>query len=126
MRTNCTMSVSEFTARSIVAKRRVRSAESEVDDADIAAAHAAYEAERDTAIGPDHVGPRPSGGVGGTLRGVKCLHAHVAHLLAGNEDAVGRWTLSRLGDDRSVLDGFQPPAPDVSFVDEPIDGEAPS
>jgi exopolyphosphatase/guanosine-5'-triphosphate,3'-diphosphate pyrophosphatase len=28
---------------------------------------------------------------------VKCLHAHVAHTLAGGDDPVGRWTLEQLG-----------------------------
>ena len=36
-------------------------------------------------------GPRPSGGVGGTRQGVKCLHAHYAWHLAGGDDPVGRW-----------------------------------
>ncbi len=36
-------------------------------------------------------GPRPSGGVGGTHTGVKCLHAHYAFHLAGGDDPVGRW-----------------------------------
>lgn len=96
----------------------VRAAERDLDPATITAAHAAYEAERDTAIPVDHTGPRPSGGVGGTRKGVKCLHAHVAHLLAGGDDEVGRWTLARLGDDRHVLDGLVPPAPDVAPVVE--------
>ena len=39
----------------------------------------------------DHAGPRPSGGVGGTRTGVKCLHAHYAWHLAGGDDPVGRW-----------------------------------
>lgn len=99
----------------------VRSAEADLDPADIRAAHVAYEAERDAAIDADHAGPRPSGGVGGTRQGVKCLHAHVAHLLAGNGDAVGRWTLARLGADRSVLDGLQPPAPHVPAADDTAD-----
>ena len=34
---------------------------------------------------------RPSAGVGGTRRGVKCLHAHYAWYLAGGDDPVGRW-----------------------------------
>jgi len=64
---------------------------------DIAAAHAAYAAERDAAIPSDHAGPRPSGGVGGTERGgLKCLHAHFAHYLAGGNDAVGRWVADQL------------------------------
>ncbi len=87
----------------------VKAAEADVDPADIAAAHAAYAAERDAAISTDHTGPRPSGGVGGTRQGVKCLHAHVAHVLAGGDDSVGRWALARLGNDRELLDELQPP-----------------
>lgn len=74
----------------------VRDAETAIDPAEIAAAHERYAAERDAAIADDHRGPRPSGGVGGTRTGVKCLHAHVAHSLAGGDDPVGRWTLDRL------------------------------
>ncbi len=48
------------------------------------------------AIPADHVGPRPSGGVGGTRLGVKCLHAHWAWHLAGGDDPVGRWIERRL------------------------------
>ena len=43
-----------------------------------------------------HGGPRPSGGVGGTRKGVKCLHAHYAWYLAGGDDPVGRWVAERL------------------------------
>lgn len=94
----------------------VRSAEREIDPAEIIAAHESYRADRDADIADDHVGPRPSGGVGGTREGVKCLHAHVAHLLAGGVDAVGRWTLERLGDDQGVLAGLDPPAPPITPV----------
>jgi hypothetical protein len=76
-------------------------AEAEVDPAELAAAHARYAAERDAALPPDHRGPRPSGGVGGTRQGVKCLHAHYAWFLAGGADPVGRWVHDRMG----------PPAP---------------
>ena len=69
----------------------VRAAEAAVDPDELAAAHTAYAAERDEAIDPAHTGPRPSGGVGGTRRGVKCLHAHYAFFLAGGDDPVGRW-----------------------------------
>lgn len=74
----------------------VRAAEAALDADDIAAAHRRYGAERDAEIPADHVGPRPSGGVGGTRTGVKCLHAHVAYLLAGGDDPVGRWTMEQL------------------------------
>ena len=46
---------------------------------------------RDADIADDHAGPRPSGGVGGTRRGLKCLHAHYAWYLAGGDDPVGAW-----------------------------------
>ena len=55
-----------------------------------------YAAERDAAIPPGWTGPRPSGGVGGTRRGVKCLHAHYAWHLAGGDDPVGRWVAAQL------------------------------
>jgi len=74
----------------------VRRAEAELDADAIAATHERYAAERDAAIPADHGGPRPSGGVGGTRTGVKCLHAHVAHRLAGGVDPVGDWTLARI------------------------------
>ena len=72
-------------------------AEAEVDPTALAAAHARYAAERDAALPAGHAGPRPSGGVGGTRVGVKCLHAHYAWFLAGGDDPVGRWVEERLG-----------------------------
>jgi len=75
----------------------VRAAEAEVPAARIAAAHAEYAAERDALIDPGHIGPRPSGGVGGTREGVKCLHAHLAYWLVGGEDPVGTWVAVELG-----------------------------
>jgi hypothetical protein len=74
----------------------VRRAEGEVDPEALADAHRRYAAERDAAVPADHVGPRPSGGVGGTRRGVKCLHAHNAWHLAGGDDPVGRWVEAQL------------------------------
>jgi uncharacterized protein len=69
----------------------VRAAERAVDPIELAAAHQQYARERDAAMPDAHEGPRPHGGVGGTRRGVKCLHAHYAYLLAGGDDPVGRW-----------------------------------
>jgi hypothetical protein len=74
----------------------VRASEADVDPDELAEAHRRYAAERDAALPPDHTGPRPSGGVGGTRQGVKCLHAHYAWHLAGGDDPVGRWVAQRL------------------------------
>ncbi|WP_195210293.1 DUF501 domain-containing protein [Actinomarinicola tropica] len=74
----------------------VKRAEEAVDPGALAAAHAAYAAERDAEVPADHAGPRPYGGVGGTRRGVKCLHAHYAWYLAGGDDPVGRWVADHL------------------------------
>ena len=76
----------------------VDAAEAAVDPDELAAAHARYAAERDAAIPADHVGPRPSGGVGGTRVGVKCLHAHWGWHLAGGDDPIGRWVEQQLSD----------------------------
>ena len=74
----------------------VRDAEAACDPVELAEAHDRYAEERDAAIPADHVGHRPSGGVGGTRQGVKCLHAHYAWYLAGGDDPVGRWVHDRL------------------------------
>ncbi len=76
----------------------VRRAEAEVDPKALAATHRRYAAARESLIPPDHEGPRPSGGVGGTRVGVKCLHTHLAHHLAAGDDPVGEWTLEHLGE----------------------------
>ena len=75
----------------------VRAAEAAVASDRIAAAHAVYAAERENLIEPGHTGPRPSGGVGGTREGVKCLHAHLAWWLTGADDPVGEWTSRQIG-----------------------------
>lgn len=76
-------------------------AESEVDALDLAEAHRRYAEERDELLGEAEAGdrrPRPSGGVAGTRRGVKCLHAHYAWFLAGGDDPVGRWVCRELAE----------------------------
>jgi hypothetical protein len=69
----------------------VKAAEAAVDGAALARAHEQYAPERDAALPAGHAGPRPFGGVAGTARGVKCLHAHYAYSLSGGDDPVGAW-----------------------------------
>ena len=95
----------------------VRGAENEVPAEAVEAAHAGHAAGRDARVPTDHTGPRPTGGVGGTRTGVKCLHAHYAWFLAGGDDPVGRWVDARLrrpteilldlGDDRITVGSTQ-------------------
>lgn len=59
-------------------------------------AHRRYAAERNALLTSD-VRPRPSGGVGGAARGVKCLHAHYADTAAGNENPVGNLVAAWIG-----------------------------
>ena len=73
------------------AEGAVNAIEAALDPAVIADAHERYARERDAQIPADHVGPRPSGGVGGTRIGVKCIHAHLGWWLAGGDDPVGEW-----------------------------------
>ena len=61
-------------------------------------AHDAYAAERDAALPVGYAGPRPHGGVGGTRKGVKCLHAHYAAFLVDGTDPVGEWVALHLAD----------------------------
>ncbi len=80
----------------------VRSAEAAVDEVALRQCHAHYASDRDALVPADWPGPRPSGGVGGTRRGVKCLHAHLASWLVGRDDPVGAWVAHRLGLRRPV------------------------
>ena len=74
----------------------VKGAEADIDPEVLSATHRRYEGDRDALIAADHTGPRPSGGVGGTRQGVKCLHTHYAWFLAGGDDPVGAWVHERL------------------------------
>jgi uncharacterized protein len=82
----------------------VRRAEQELDPTDVAKAHRDAELERQSLM-DNREGPRPTGGVGGTRQGLKCLHAHYARFLAGRVDVVGEWASTRL---REQHDGLTP------------------
>ena len=56
------------------------------------AAMARYRGQRDALIPEGYEGHRPTGGVGGTRTGVKCLHAQYADTAAGNDNPIGAWT----------------------------------
>lgn len=74
----------------------VRRAEAQLPAEAIAEAHTRYAAERAALLPRAHVGPAPSGGVGGTRTGVKCLHAHYGWYLAGGDDPVGAWVHAQI------------------------------
>ncbi len=56
------------------------------------AAHREYAQERARGFPP----AREHGGVGGTQKGVKCLHAHYANHIGGGDDVVGGWVAERV------------------------------
>jgi exopolyphosphatase/guanosine-5'-triphosphate,3'-diphosphate pyrophosphatase len=56
------------------------------------AAHAGAAEDRTSDLPP----AKEWGGVGGTRRGVKCLHAHYANHIAGGDDVVGRWVAEQI------------------------------
>jgi len=51
-----------------------------------------YRSTRDAMIPAGYAGHLPTGGVGGTGPGVKCLNAHYADTAVGNDNPVGEWT----------------------------------
>ena len=73
----------------------VRRLEAAVDPGALATAHDEYARRRDALL-DGRPGPAPTGGVGGTRHGVKCLHAHLANFLDGHEDPVGRLVAAEL------------------------------
>jgi exopolyphosphatase/guanosine-5'-triphosphate,3'-diphosphate pyrophosphatase len=74
-------------------------------------AHEEYANERER-LQP---GAKAWGGVGGASRGVKCLHAHYAHHLAGGADPVGAWVTERLKEQGPVH--YEKPGRRVAAVD---------
>lgn len=75
----------------------VKRLQEEVAADDIERAHQAYRLLRESLVESNDA-PQPSGGVGGTRRGLKCLHAHVAYFLAGGDDEVGRLVTSEVAE----------------------------
>lgn len=59
-------------------------------------------------------GAEAFGGVGGSVRGVKCLHAHFAHYVAGGGDPIGEWVATRV-DPLSLH--FEKPARRLAAID---------
>ncbi len=67
-----------------------------VDPEELDAAHAAYARRRESAVVRRDL-VQPTGGVAGTRRGVKCLHAHLAYFLVGGQDPVGALVAAEVG-----------------------------
>lgn len=86
----------------------VKRDEREIAPEALAATHAAYEAGRAALLPEGHNGPAPSGGVGGTRIGVKCLHAHYANYLVDKTDVVGAWVDERLAEVGASFDQNEP------------------
>jgi exopolyphosphatase/guanosine-5'-triphosphate,3'-diphosphate pyrophosphatase len=74
-------------------------------------AHEAYATER----GRFMPGSERWGGVGGTARGIKCLHAHYAYRLAGGPDPIGAWVSHRLAEGDPLH--YEKPGRRVAAVD---------
>jgi len=92
----------------------VRAAQAKVDaDPELKqaldAAHARYARERDALLSGGE-GRRPSGGVGGSSGGVKCLHAHYADFAVCGDNPIGRDVDQSIGEPRCQ-------APCVALVD---------
>lgn len=99
----------------------VRRAEAELGLEIINAAHDRYRVERDSLLDASGRQPthRPSGGVGGTRNGVKCLHAHYGWWLAGGDDPVGQWVADHLEE----VDHSEWPSPRSVQATEDPEGE---
>jgi hypothetical protein len=91
-----------------VKRMEARATADPVFGAALEAAHHDYAAERDLLVTRSDA-PLPEGGVGGTRKGVKCLHAHYAHHAAGGDNPVGRvvadWIEPLDCEVRCVVDG---------------------
>ena len=84
--------VARLEADGWIARLNERFDRDEAFRADVERAHAEAAAERARVL-PEAGG---WGGVGGTRRGLKCLHAHYANHLAGGDDVVGAWVATQI------------------------------
>lgn len=101
--------VARIEATGAIAELNARDRNDPVFTTALAEAHTEYAAER----GRFHAAAQGWGGVGGTRRGVKCLHAHYANHLAGGDDPVG----SMVAEQIEPLHG-RPPGERVAAVDQ--------
>jgi exopolyphosphatase / guanosine-5'-triphosphate,3'-diphosphate pyrophosphatase len=85
-------SVSRLESEGWIARLNERAERDEDLAAALERAHGAYAGERAADAGDVRI----EGGVGGTRRGIKCLHAHYANHLAGGDDPVGAWVAGRV------------------------------
>ena len=83
-----TREVSMLESRGIV--KEVRAA---VDHNELQRVHDKCAMIRDKLIPDRYLGPRPTGGIGGTRGGFKCMHAHLAWYLVSGDDPAVSWTL---------------------------------
>jgi uncharacterized protein len=74
----------------------VRAAQAALNADEIAQTHLRHGQRRNAELPVSWTGHRPTGGVAGTRTGVKCLHAHFACWLAGEDDIVGQWVADQL------------------------------
>ena len=84
--------VSRIESEGTIARLNERFGDDPAFHADVERAHAGAAEERERLL----PGSRDWGGVGGTRRGLKCLHAHYANHLAGGDDVVGAWVAERV------------------------------
>lgn len=85
----------------------VRRIEAAVDADRLVAVHQAHARRRSSLVERPEL-PQPSGGVGGTRQGLKCLHAHLASWLAGYDDPAGELVAAEIdlrGVERACLAG---------------------
>jgi len=90
--TDAVQAVSRLEAEGWIKRLDQRSREDPGFGAALESAHRYYAGER------GGLAPEASswGGVGGSRAGLKCLHAHYAHHLAGGPDPVGAWVAERV------------------------------
>jgi hypothetical protein len=74
-------------------------------------AHEEYARERGRFL----PGAEAWGGVGGTARGVKCLHAHYAYRVAGGLDPIGAWVVNQLASGEAYH--YEKPGRRVAAID---------